>query len=164
MSNVRIGPDGTILKDDQVVSSDNRTIIGEDGTIVTTSVGSSTAPVHRGGYNAPPSSPLEGRTRTNNESVVTHNPQRQSASTQSIREKEYDIQIIEGRIRNAFPKQWIIATIVLCVIALMGAYFLFIPAIGTGIMIFVGINKKSELEAERESMIRTLDQMKGNNS
>lgn len=162
MSNVRIGPDGTILKDDQVVSSDNRTVIGEDGTIVSTSVGGSSAPVHRGGYNAPPVSPLEGRNRTNTESVVSQSPQRQRASSQAIREKEYDIQMMEGRIRNAFPKQWIIATIVLCVIGIMGLYFLFIPAVVTGIMIFVGFSKKSELEAERDSMIRTLDQMKGN--
>lgn len=162
MTNVHIGPDGTILKDDQVVASDNRTIIGDDGTIVTTSVGGSTAPVHRGGYNAPPSSPLESRSRSNNESAVMQTPQRQNVSSQAIKEKEYDIQMLEGRIRNSFPKQWIIATIALCVIAFMGLYYLFIPAIGTGIMAFVGIRKKSELEAERDLMIRSLDQMKGN--
>ena len=165
MSNVRIGPDGTILKDDQVVSSDNRTIIGDDGTIVSTSVGGSAAPIHRGGYNAPPASPLEGRGRNSSstESVVTHTSQRHTASLQAIKEKEYDIQMIEGRIRNAVPKQWIIATIVLCVIGFMGLYFLFIPAVVTGIMIFIGFSKKSELEAERDSMIKTLDQMKGDN-
>lgn len=164
MSNVRIGSDGTILKDDQVVSSDNRTVIGDDGTIVSTSVGGSLASVHRGGYNAPPISPLEGRSRANTESVIIHTPQRQTASSQSIKEKEYDIQMMEGRIRNAVPKKWIIATIVLCVVALMGLYFLFIPAIVTGIMIFVGYSKKSELEAKRDSMVRSLEQMKGDNS
>lgn len=170
MANVRIGPDGTILKDDQVVSSDSRTVIGDDGTIVSTSVGGSSAPVHRGGYNAPPVSPLEGRnghsttSNTNTESVVAHTPQRQMASSQAIKEKEYDIQMMEGRIRNAVPKQWIIATIALCIVGIMGLYFLFIPAIVTGILVFVGFSKKSELEAERDSMVRTLDQMKGNNS
>lgn len=166
MSNVCIGTDGRILKDDQVVSSDNRTVIGDDGTIVSTSVGGSSAPVHRGGCNAPPVSPLEGRNRTNTntESVVTQPSQRQTANSQAIKEKEYDIQMMEGRIRNAAPKQWIIATVALCAIALMGLYFLFIPAIVTGILILVGFSKKSELEAERDSMVRTLDQMKGNNS
>ena len=175
MANVRIGPDGTILKDDQVVSSDNRTVIGDDGTIVSTSVGGSSAPVHRGGYNAPPVSPLEGRSRStdsNSSMVQNSTPQstnsqpinRQVASMQAVKEKEYDIQMIEGRIRNSIPTKWIIATIALCVVAFMGLYFLFIPAVVTGILVIVGFTKKSELEAERDHMISDLNNMKGSGS
>ncbi|MCM1541014.1 MAG: hypothetical protein NC121_07115 [Blautia sp.] len=163
MSNVRIGPDGTILKDDQVVSSDNRTVIGDDGTIVSTSVGGSAAPIHRGGYNAPPASPLEGRNHNIGSSVgSTPGAANTVVGSQAIKEKEYDIQMIDGRIRNAFPKQWIIATVVLCVLALMGLFFLLVPAIFTGIMIAVGFSKRSKLIAERESMVKELDHMKGN--
>jgi len=149
MPNVRIGPDGTILKDGQAVLSDDRTVIGDDGTIVSTSISGGPEPVHRGGYNAAPVSPLEGRNSNHSQDKL-----------QNIREKEYDIQMLEGRIRNAVPKQWIIATIVLCAVGLMGVYFLFIPAIATGIMIFVGFSKKRELEAERDNMARELGHLK----
>lgn len=164
MANVRIDPNGAILKDNQVVPSDNRTMIGDDGTIVSTSIGGSAATVYRGGYNAPPSSPLEGGSRRDLESAVTYASQSQAVGFEAIREKEYDIQMMEGRIKNAFPKKWMIVTIALCVIAVTGLYYLFIPAIVTGIMVFAGIGKKRELEAERDLMVRALEQMKGENS
>jgi len=168
MSNVRIGPDGSIIKDDVVVESEGRTIIREDGTIETTSVGGHSEPPARApAFNAPPVSPLE---RNGNRSA-TMNTQQTSVSTSSsnggsaqrtgvdlkkIKEKEYDIQMMDGRIKNAIPKSMIIATIVLCILGAIGLYFLFIPAVVTGIMIIVGFSKKSQLEAERTQMYEEL--------
>jgi len=120
MANVRIGPDGSIIKDDVVVESDGRTIIREDGTIETTSVGGHSAPPNRApAFNAPPVSPLE-RNGSRNTPVNTQPPansspstndssqQRNSIDLKAIKEKEYDIQMMDGRIKNAIPKSMII--------------------------------------------------------
>ena len=64
--------------------------------------------------------------------------------------------MMDGRIKNAIPKSMIIATIVLCVLGAIGLYFLFIPAVVTGILIIVGFSKKSQLEAERAQMYEEL--------
>lgn len=165
MANVRIGPDGTILKDDQVVSTENRTVIGEDGTIVSTSVARSETPVYRGGYNAPPVSPLEGnRTNTNSETVVSDASGSHAAAnnSQAVREQEFAIQRMDGQIRNAFPKQWIIVTAILCILGAVGAYILFVPALGTAYLTYVGFKKKAELEAERNKMVFELEQLRAN--
>jgi len=165
MSNVRIGPDGSIIKDDVVVESDGRTIIREDGTIESTSVGGNiNIPVRTPVIATPPVSPLENNTNSNvsratvqTTTVTTSN---ESGNLRKIKEKEYDIQMQDAKIRGAIPKNMIIATIVLCVLGIMGLYVLFIPAIVTGILIIVGFSKKSELEAERENMYRELDELK----
>ena len=170
MNNVRIGPDGSIIKDDVVVESDGRTIIREDGTIESNNVsGNISAPARTPFMVVPPVSPLE-RSGNSNSSVsnsgnTTVNTPPQSHQTggtniQAIKEKEYDIQMQEARIRGAMPTKWIVITAVLCVIALLGLYFLFIPAIVTGIVIFVGFSKKSELEAEKDRMYAELDNLK----
>lgn len=168
MANVRIGPDGSIIKDDVVVESEGRTIIREDGTIETTSVGGHSAPPTRApAFNAPPVSPLERNesrsTPVNTQPSNNSTPSTSSSSQQrggvdlkAIKEKEYDIQMMDGRIKNAIPKSMIIATIVLCVLGAIGLYFLFIPAVVTGILIIVGFSKKSQLEAERAQMYEEL--------
>lgn len=168
MANVRIGPDGSIIKDDVVVESEGRTIIREDGTIETTSVGGHSAPPTRApAFNAPPVSPLERNgnrstpvnTQPSNNSTPATNSgsqQRGGVDLKAIKEKEYDIQMMDGRIKNAIPKSMIIATIVLCVLGAIGLYFLFIPAVVTGILIIVGFSKKSQLEAERAQMYEEL--------
>lgn len=165
MSNVRIGPDGSIIKDDVVVESDGRTIIREDGTIESTSVGGNmNVPVRTPVIATPPVSPLENTTNRNVSNTVVHNPvvatPNEPGNLRKIKEKEYDIQMQDAKIRAAVPKNMIIATIVLCILGVMGLYFLFIPAIVTGILIVVGFSKKSELEAERETMYRELDALK----
>lgn len=168
MANVRIGPDGSIIKDDVVVESEGRTIIREDGTIETTSVGGHSAPPSRApAFNAPPVSPLEHNgsrsTPVNTQPSNNSTPSTSSGSQQrggvdlkAIKEKEYDIQMMDGRIKNAISKSMIIATIVLCVLGAIGLYFLFIPAVVTGILIIVGFSKKSQLEAERAQMYEEL--------
>ena len=168
MANVRIGPDGSIIKDDVVVESEGRTIIREDGTIETTSVGGHSAPPTRApAFHAPPVSPLERNgnrstpvnTQPSNNSTPATNSgsqQRGGVDLKAIKEKEYDIQMMDGRIKNAIPKSMIIATIVLCVLGAIGLYFLFIPAVVTGILIIVGFSKKSQLEAERAQMYEEL--------
>lgn len=165
MSNVRIGPDGSIIKDDVVVESDGRTVIREDGTIESTSVGGSMAvPVRTPVVATPPVSPLENSTNRNVSSTVVQSSTpvapNDSGNLRKIKEKEYDIQMQDAKIRAAVPKNMIIATIVLCVLGIMGLYFLFVPAIVTGIMIVVGFSKKSDLEAQRETMYRELDALK----
>ena len=171
MANVRIGPDGSIIKDDVVVESEGRTIIREDGTIETTSVGGHSAPPTRApAFNAPPVSPFESNgnrsapvnTQPSSNSTPPNSSgtqQRGSVDLKAIKEKEYDIQMMDGRIKNAIPKSMIIATIVLCILGAIGLYFLFIPAIVTGILIIVGFSKKSQLEAERAQMYEELQAM-----
>lgn len=171
MANVRIGPDGSIIKDDVVVESDGRTIIREDGTIETTSVGGHSAPpVRVPVVTAPPVSPLE-RNGTRSTPVNTQpssnsssssdigSQQRGSVDIKAIKEKEYDIQMMDGRIKNAIPKNMIIATIILCILGAFGLYFLFIPAIVTGIMVLVGFSKKSQLEEERARIYEELQEL-----
>lgn len=165
MSNVRIGPDGSIIKDDVVVESDGRTIIREDGTIESTSVGGNmNVPVRTPVMATPPVSPLENTTNRNVSNTVVHNPvvatPNEPGNLRKIKEKEYDIQMQDAKIRAAVPKNMIIATVVLCILGVMGLYFLFIPAIVTGVFIIVGFSKKSELEAERDTMYRELDALK----
>lgn len=172
MANVRIGPDGSIIKDDVVIETEGRTIIREDGTIETTSVGGHSATPNRPTtFNAPPVSPLE---RNGSRSApVNIQPSGNSTSTsnsgtqprgsynlRTIKEKEYDIQMIDGRIKNSIPRSMIIATILMCILGTVGLYFFFIPALVTGIMIVVGFSKKKQLEAERNKMYEELQAMK----
>lgn len=167
MANVRIGPDGSIIKNDMVVESNGRTIIREDGTIETTNVGGHSDPPIRTPANVPPASPLEqsgNRTAPLNmqpsadstPTVGEGSLQRNNIDLKTVKEKEYDIQMMDGRIKNAIPKSMIIATIVLCILGIGGLYFLFIPAIVTGILIIKGFSKKSELETERARMCEEL--------
>lgn len=168
MANVRIGPDGSIIKDDLVVESEGRTIIREDGTIETTSVGGHSAPPIRApAFNVPPVSPLEWNenrstsvgTQPSSNSTSSSgdgSQMRRSVALKAIKEKEYDIQMLDGHIKNVIPKSMIIATIILCVLGAIGLYFLFIPAIVTGILIVVGFSKKSALEMERAKMYEEL--------
>lgn len=168
MSNVRIGPDGSIIKDDEVISTGSGTVIRDDGTIETTNIGGNVVPPVRTIVNTPPVSPFENQNnRQINNEIQQPSPSvtqvASAVSSRVIAEKEYDIQMIEGRIRNAMPKQWIIATCVLCILGVMGLYFMFLPAVVTGIMIIVGLSKKSELEMERERMVAELDNLRDRN-
>lgn len=164
MSNVRIGSDGSIIRDGVIVESDGRTIIREDGTIESTGLGGSiNASVRIPTVLTPPISPLENTTNRNVSNTAVYN---QAASTPSenwrrIKEKEYDIRMQDSKISAAVPKNMIIATIVLCILGAIGLYILFIPAIVTGILIIVGFSKKSGLEKEREKMYSELDELKG---
>lgn len=166
MSNVRIGSDGSIIRDGVIVENDGRTIIREDGTIESTRLGGSiNASVRIPTVLTPPVSPLENTTNRNVSNTAVYN---QAASTPNesenlrrIKEKEYDIRMQDSKIRAAVPKNMIIATIVLCILGAIGLYILFIPAIVTGILIIVGFSKKSGLEKEREKMYSELDELKG---
>ena len=172
MANVRIGPDGSIIKDDAVVETEGRTIIREDGTIETTSVGGhSDIPNRATVFNAPPVSPLERNgsrstpvniqpsdNSTSSSNSGTH--PRGNFNLRTIKEKEYDIQMIDGRIKNSIPRSMIIVTIVMCILGAVGLYIFFIPALVTGIMIVVGLSKKKQLEAERNRMYEELQAMK----
>ncbi len=161
MANVRIGPDGTIWKDGQAVSGDSMTVIDEDGTIVSTPVGRTAAPVYRGGYYAqPPVSPLEDGNGGGEGSAVTDQAGAGTPHTGTLAEKEFDIQMMEARIRNSVPRGFIIATVILCILGLLGMYFLFIPAVITGIMAVVGFYKRSRLKAQRDVMAWELDEMR----
>lgn len=168
MANVRIGPDGSIIKDDAVVETDGRTIIRKDGTIETTSVGGHSEPASRASaFNAPPVSPLE-RNRSRSAPVNTQPPtnstlsssggsqRRGSVDLKAVKEIEYDIQIMDGRIKNALPKNMIIATVILCILGIIGLHFLFIPAVLTGILVIAGFVKKGELETERAKLYEAL--------
>lgn len=173
MANVRIGPDGSIIKDDVVIESDGRTVIREDGTIETTSVGGHVPPPNRGAaINTPPVSPLERggssvsrpifSEPSEDDSVVTRNAT--NVNPRAVKEKEYEIQRLDGRIKNAVPKSMIIATIVLCIVGLLGLYIMFIPAVVTGIIVIVGFSKKSDLEAERERLYEELNSLENGGS
>lgn len=169
MPRVTIGPDGSIIKDGQVVESDGSTVIREDGTIETSNnIGhsytpsyNSSPPANYGMNTMMPMSPLE---RSSNNSNYDYNTGQSSGNsvvdTKAISEKEFDIQMMEGRIRSCNPTKYIIATVILGVIGLFGLYILFIPAVVTGILIFVEMNKKSELEAQKNAMIMELDSLK----
>lgn len=169
MSNVRIGPDGSIIKDDVVIETDGRTVIREDGTIETTSVGGHMAPPQRvAAINTPPVSPLERRSSNNNAPIFQDETRTNETvvsrpsgpvNQREVKEKEYEIQRMDGRIKNAVSKPMIIATVILCILGLAGLYFLFIPAIVTGIIVIVGFSKKSELEAERSRLYEELQQL-----
>lgn len=165
MGSVRIGPDGSIIKDGEVIETDGRTIIREDGTIDTfDSVGYSPSPNYQG-YNSSPNyinttmmpiSPLENR----NSSSYAYNNTNKSVDTRMLSEKEYDIQMMEGRIRGCNPKSYIIATIIMSVIAIMGLYFMFIPALVTGILMIVQLQKKKDLENQKNVMVMELDALR----
>lgn len=164
MVNVRTGPDGSIIKDNEVIETNSGTIIREDGTIENVGGGNS-ASVRRS-VMSPPVSPLEGRNNwTVNEQsydVSVRQTQQNNSSGRTISELEYDIQIQEARVRGVFPKGAIIATCVLGLIALMGMYIMFIPAIVTGGMAVIGFMKRSELEAERVRMSNELANLQSN--
>ena len=172
MGNVRIGQDGSIIKDDEVVGSEGKTIIREDGTIESTDIGANSESLTRvPAFNAPPVSPLAQN--ANNSSSV--NPRSSSDSTQNgfgesqhrgagsfqeIKEKEYDLQMLDGRINNAIPKNMIIATVVLILLGIVFSPIFILPATATGYLVFAGYSKKSELEVQREQMNQELQSLK----
>ncbi len=172
MSNVRIGPDGSIIKDDVVIEANDRTVIREDGTIETTSVAGYVRPPERAPMiNVPPVSPLERNAERNSyfppafeNDVPAPSDEQERAplgrvDQKAIKEKEYDIQILDGRIKNAVPKSMIVLTILLCIVGAFGLYFLFIPAVITAIIVIVGFSKKSELEAQRARLYAELEEL-----
>ena len=150
MGSVRIGPDGSIIKDGEVIESDGRTIIREDGTIDTSgSVGYSPSTNYQG-YNSSPNytntammpvSPLENR---NSSSYASNNTNK----------------YVDTRMLSENPKSYIIATIIMSVIAIMGLYFMFIPALVTGILIIVELQKKKDLENQKNAMVMELDALR----
>lgn len=170
MANVKIGPDGSIIKDDEIISVGNGTLIRDDGTIESTNIGGHSESLVTHTLNSPPVSPLESGSRHeddiangNGNMSERRNNGGAPVSQKVISEKEYDLEIQEGRIRNAFPKQWITTTVVLCVLGVMGLYFLFIPAVFTSIMVALNLHKKAELEAERNRMQVELYTLKDRN-
>lgn len=161
MANVRIGQDGSIIKNGAVVENDGRTIIREDGTIETTNTSGNIPPA--GFVAMPPVSPLEQDRNSNNNRSTGPSPSLHAGSgvnLEAIREKEFDIQMQEARIRNSIPKGMIIATVILCVLGLIGLYILFIPTVITGTLIIVKFKKKSKLESELKRMYEELEALK----
>lgn len=161
MASLRIGPDGSIIKDDVVLESEGNTIIREDGTIETTHPsGHAAAPVRPPVVAAPPVSPLALGGSSHSANIAGNSGQQSPVSNRAIKEKEYDIQMIDGRIRNAIPKNMVIATVVLLVLTAMGWAVLIFPALITGGIVAFSFVKRRELEQERARMYRSLQELK----
>ncbi len=160
MANVRIGSDGSIIKNDEIMESTEKTIIREDGTIENTNIGTPSFPQNRTTtLNTPPNSPLINNRRESSlgdtQIVEPSDVLSDVSSTQNnitlrrIKEKEYDIQILDGRIKNAVSIKMILSTIILSLLALMGIRLLLIPALLTFTFVVVGYVKRSDLKKER---------------
>lgn len=164
MANVRIGPDGSIIKDDEVVAPGGRSVIREDGTIETANISSHSAPaapIHS--VNTPPVSPLE-RNRSEHGSApslsLPDSQQSAAVNLKAIREKEYDIQMLEGKISNSAPKGLIIATIVFCILGAFVPEIFFPCAVVSGILIVVNLSKVGSMNAERTKLYEELETLK----
>lgn len=114
---IRIGEDGTIINDDQVISSSG-TIIRDDGTIESSNIVSSSAPQRNYVSHVAPVSPLENG--GNRQSQMSEEPQVpvaqpehriSTATIKSIADLEYDLMVAEGHVRGSVPKTPIIVVV-----------------------------------------------------
>ena len=152
---IRIGEDGTIINDDQVISSSG-TIIRDDGTIESSNIVSSSAPQRNYVSHVAPVSPLENG--GNRQSQMSEEPQVpvaqpehriSTATIKSIADLEYDLMVAEGHVRGSVPKTPIIVVVIMLICSIaIHPVFLIGTAIA-GIMVFMGFSKKSTHEEER---------------
>lgn len=163
---IRIGEDGTIINDDQVISSSG-TIIRDDGTIESSNIVSSSAPQRNYVSHVAPVSPLENG--GNRQSQMSEEPQVpvaqpehriSTATIKSIADLEYDLMVAEGHVRGSVPKTPIIvvAIMLICSIAIHPVFL-----IGTaiaGIMVFMGFSKKSTHEEEVQRLKNEIESLK----
>ena len=118
---IRIGEDGTIINDDQVISSSG-TIIRDDGTIESSNIVSSSAPQRNYVSHVAPVSPLENG--GNRQSQMSEEPQVpvaqpehriSTATIKSIADLEYDLMVAEGHVRGSVPKTPIIVVVIMLI-------------------------------------------------
>ena len=160
---IRIGEDGTIINDDQVISSSG-TIIRDDGTIESSNIVSSSAPQRN--YVAPVS-PLENG--GNRQSQMSEEPQVpvaqpehriSTATIKSIADLEYDLMVAEGHVRGSVPKTPIIVVVIMLICSIaIHPVFLIGTAIA-GIMVFMGFSKKSTHEEEVQRLKNEIESLK----
>ena len=152
---IRIGEDGTIINDDQVISSSG-TIIRDDGTIESSNIVSSSAPQRNYVSHVAPVSPLENG--GNRQSQMSEEPQVpvaqpehriSTATIKSIADLEYNLMVAEGHVRGSVPKTPIIVVVIMLICSIaIHPVFLIGTAIA-GIMVFMGFSKKSTHEEQR---------------
>ena len=163
---IRIGEDGTIINDDQVISSSG-TIIRDDGTIESSNIVSSSAPQRNYVSHVAPVSPLENG--GNRQSRMSEEPQVpvaqpehriSTATIKSIADLEYDLMVAEGHVRGSVPKTPIIVVVIMliCSIAIHPAL---LPATAiAGILVFMGFSKKSTHEEEVQRLKNEIESLK----
>lgn len=146
MSEIKIGSDGSVIKDNVPLKT-NEGVISSDGTIVGTDDTTPARPV----VSRPPVSPLR-----------TSNPNNDPGNQTALQEKEYDLQVIEGRIKHAVSIPAVVATIVLLIIGIASADFrilLFIAAI-TGFFAVRSFLKRIELQKEKDKLVAEIETMR----
>ena len=163
---IRIGEDGTIINDDQVISSSG-TIIRDDGTIESSNIVSSSAPQINYVSHVAPVSPLENG--GNRQSQVSEEPQVpvaqpehriSTATIKSIADLEYDLMVAEGHVRGSVPKTPIIVVVIMLICSIaIHPVFLIGTAIA-GIMVFMGFSKKSTHEEEVQRLKNEIESLK----
>ena len=163
---IRIGEDGTIINDDQVISSSG-TIIRDDGTIESSNIASSPAPQRGYVSHAAPVSPLESG--GNRQSQMSEEPQVpvaqpehriSTATIKSIADLEYDLMVAEGHVRGSVPKTPIIVVVIMLICSIaIHPVFLIGTAIA-GIMVFMGFSKKSTHEEEVQRLKNEIESLK----
>lgn len=163
---IRIGEDGTIINDEQVVSSSG-TVIREDGTIESSNIASSPAPQRNYVSHAAPVSPLEnGGNRQSQTSELPQVPVAQpdrrvfTATTKSIADLEYDLMVAEGHVRGSVSKTPLIVAVIMLLCGItIHPVFLIGTAIA-GIMVFMGFSKKSIHEEEVQRLKNEIESLK----
>ena len=161
---IRIG--GTIINDDQVISSSG-TIIRDDGTIESSNIVSSSAPQRNYVSHVAPVSPLENG--GNRQSQMSEEPQVpvaqpehriSTATIKSIADLEYDLMVAEGHVRGSVPKTPIIVVVIMLICSIaIHPVFLIGTAIA-GIMVFMGFSKKSTHEEEVQRLKNEIESLK----
>lgn len=173
MAKIRIASDGSIIKDDVLVESNkNKSNIREDGTIVRRDINNSNNSRARS-VNSPPVSPLErvNVTNTTNRTTNTSNNLNQTTivntsnsdnglERKSLKELEYDLLVLDARIRGAVPRSAVFATIFFIIFSFIGFYILFLPAMVTSLLIWAGMTKKKELETEKIKLMKQIEKKK----
>lgn len=163
---IRIGEDGTIINDDQVISSSG-TIIRDDGTIESSNIVSSSAPQRNYVSHVASVSPLENG--GNRQSQMSEEPQVpvaqpehriSTATIKSIADLEYDLMVAEGHVRGSVPKTPIIVVVIMLICSIaIHPVFLIGTAIA-GIMVFMGFSKKSTHEEEVQRLKNEIESLK----
>lgn len=146
---VQVDKNGNIVKNGEVISENRR--IREDGTIESTTGTIKTGQVFTGPVNTPPVSPLERKRTTETTSVN---------DSHSIREKEFELEMLEKRIEGMSSKKWIILVIISFVLMAGGLVFMLIPGIYAIYQMIQTSNEKEELETQRQGLAIVVKNMK----
>lgn len=160
---IRIGGDGAIIKDNEVIS-DSDSVIREDGTIESTHIESDFVPRRNYVSYGAPVSPLEnGVSRQNTQTTDAQQPVAQpiygatTATSKSIADLEYDLMVAEGHVRGSVPKTPIIVTIFMlfCGIFIHPAFF--IGVVIAGAMVFMGFSIRAGHEENVQRLKREIE-------